>query len=90
MKPKQHYLPQCYQKGFADSSSKVWVKFADKPMPEHRNPDSVGWQRELYAGNLGQEIESLFSKEVGNEFRKNSLKGSKERPTNSPVFLVTN
>ena len=53
MKPKQHYLPQCYQKGFTDSLDRVWVKFADKPTPEHRNPDSVGWQRELYTGNIG-------------------------------------
>jgi len=70
MKPKQHYLSQCYQRGFADSSGKVWVKFTDKLIPERRNPDSVGWERALYAGKLGQKIEEFFGKEVENEFAK--------------------
>jgi Protein of unknown function (DUF4238) len=77
--PKQHFLPQCYQKGFADSSRKVWVKFADKPTPEHRNPDSVGWQRGLYAAKSGQEIENYFGKEVENAFGALSRRIKRER-----------
>src|ERR1700688_2885706 len=79
MKPKQHFLPQCYQRGFADSSGKVWVKFADKRTPEHRNPDSVGWERELYTAKLGQEIEKFFGKEVENAFAALSRRIRTER-----------
>jgi hypothetical protein len=48
LKRRNHFLPECYQKGFTDASGKVWVRLADKPKPEHRNPLSVGRKRSLY------------------------------------------
>ncbi len=69
LEPKHHFLPKCYQRGFADSSGRVWVKFAGNPTPEHRNPASVGWHRGLYAKfNNGKEIETFFSREVENDY----------------------
>jgi hypothetical protein len=86
MKAKQHFLPQCYQRGFADSSGRVWVKFAGNPTPEHRNPDSVGWVRELYIGSiLGEQIERFFGKEVENAFASFSRRVNIERNTISEV-----
>ena len=40
LKRNNHYLPVCYQKGFTDATEKVWVKFADRTKPEHRQPHS--------------------------------------------------
>jgi hypothetical protein len=85
MKPKQHFLPQCYQRGFADSTGKVWVKFAGKPAPEYRNPDSVGWERELYTGVLGEQIERFFSTEVEHAFARFSRRIKRERNAISEV-----
>ena len=48
LKRDNHFLPVCYQKGFADSSGKVWVKFAGLEKPEHRYPRSVGKETNLY------------------------------------------
>ncbi|MFZ0479726.1 MAG: DUF4238 domain-containing protein [Terriglobales bacterium] len=68
LKRKNHFLPDCYQKGFADASSKVWVKFADKPQPEHRNPLSVGRKSSLYIvkrnGIEDDRVEDFFNNVV--------------------------
>lgn len=65
-KPKHHFLPQCYQKGFADSLGKVWVKFADKLEPKHCNPKTVGKVRNFYVrkqnGIENDKVEHFFQK----------------------------
>lgn len=68
LKRNNHYLPECYQKGFTDSSGKAWVKFADKPKPEHRKPLTVGRKRSLYiwtqAGAENDKVEDFFNENV--------------------------
>jgi len=72
LKTKNHYLAECYQKGFTDASGRVWVKFTDRPEPEPRNPSSVGWWRRLYIrtqnGKEDDKIENFFATEVETPF----------------------
>jgi hypothetical protein len=72
LKRRNHYLPVCYQTGFANSSGQVWVKFADKPKPELRNPMSVGRKQSLYIierdGIETDKVEDFFSKEIETPF----------------------
>ena len=67
-----HYVPACYQKGFSDTSGRVWVKFADSLAPEHRNPKSVGRQHDLYIitenGIETDRVETFFDAKVENDF----------------------
>jgi hypothetical protein len=48
LKRDNHYVPSCYQRNFADSSGKIWVKEAGKLKPEPRNPRKIGRQRSFY------------------------------------------
>jgi len=68
---RNHYLSECFQEGFTDSTGKVWVKFADKP-PEHRNPCSVGRGRSFYIRNVNGEendgIERFLANQVETPF----------------------
>jgi len=69
-----HFLPVCYQKGFTDSSGRVWVKFANRQIPKHLYPGSVGWQRNLYVRNKGgvedDKFEDFFGKCVESPFAR--------------------
>ncbi|MGA2431479.1 MAG: DUF4238 domain-containing protein [Candidatus Acidiferrum sp.] len=71
LKRRHHFLPECYQRAFANSCGQVWVKAADKP-PKLRNPSTVGTRRSLYIkrqnGVEDDRIEDLFSKEVETPF----------------------
>jgi hypothetical protein len=68
LKRDNHYLPCCYQRGFADPSGKVWVKYANKSGPEHRWPAKVGRKRSLYIrkkdGMEDDAVEDFFEKTV--------------------------
>jgi|HubBroStandDraft_6_1064221.scaffolds.fasta_scaffold75584_2 hypothetical protein len=68
LKRDNHYLPECYQKGFADSSGRVWVKLANKLKPEPRRPRSVGRRRSLYIrtqnGVENDAVEDFFDQQV--------------------------
>ncbi|SPE43652.1 hypothetical protein SBA7_1630002 [Candidatus Sulfotelmatobacter sp. SbA7] len=83
LKRKNHFLPVCYQKGFADVSGKVWVKFADKPKPEQRNPLSVGRKQSLYIvkrnGKENDKVENFFNDVVEAPFAPLSLRIRKEQ-----------
>jgi len=72
LKRDNHYLPVCYQKGFTDSTNKVWVKFADKPKPVHRTPLTVGRKRSLYIWTQGgaenDNVEDFFNEQVETPF----------------------
>jgi Protein of unknown function (DUF4238) len=78
-----HYLPVCYQKGFTNSSGKVWVKFADKPEPEHRRPLTVGRKRSLYIriidGKEDDTVETFFNKTIDTPFATLSQRIKTER-----------
>lgn len=67
-----HFLPVCYQKGFTDSSGRVWVKFANRQRPKHLYPGSVGLKRNLYVRNRGgvedDRFEDFFGKYVESPF----------------------
>jgi len=67
LKRNNHFLPECYQKGFVDSTGKVWAKFPDKNEHEHRNP-SLGKKRSLYIrsknGTENDDVEDFFDKAV--------------------------
>jgi Protein of unknown function (DUF4238) len=71
LKRNNHFLPECYQRGFTDPSEKVWVKFAEKTKLEHRNP-SVGKRRSIYIRNENgvenDDLEDFFDKAVENPF----------------------
>lgn len=71
LKRDNHFLPQCYQKGFGDASGKVWVKYTDKE-PEYRNPASVGRRRDLYLwkmnGKQTDNVEDFFGRHVETPF----------------------
>src|ERR1039458_3223434 len=72
LKRDNHYLPECYQKGFTNASGQVWVKFAGKE-PEPRNPKSVGRKRSLYIlknedGSETDRVEDWFAEEVETPF----------------------
>lgn len=83
LKRENHFLPVCYQKGFTDSSEKVWIKFADKPEPEHRNPESVGRLRNLYIrkqnGRENDHVEEFFERKVESAFAILSRRIKNER-----------
>lgn len=73
LRRENHDLPECYQKGFADPSGKVWVKFRDAAEPQPRNPSSVGKNRNLYIrtgpdGTENDAVEKFFDKDVENSF----------------------
>ena len=72
LKRHNHYLPESYQKGFANPSGQVWVKFADRATPELRNPTSVGWKQSLYIieekGTSTDRVEDWFSDQVETPF----------------------
>lgn len=83
LKRDNHFLPVCYQKGFADSSGKVWVKFAGRQKPVHRSPKSVGKEQNLYIRNKGgvedDKFEDFFNKEVENDFARLSQRVKREQ-----------
>jgi hypothetical protein len=83
LKRRHHFLPECYQKAFVNDSGRVWVKFADRPRPEIRNPDSVGRQRSFYIrtqnGKEDDKIEDFFAKEVESHFTALSQRIKNER-----------
>lgn len=66
-----HYLPECYQRGFADSAGHVWIKKENQP-PEYRNPRSVGMRRNFYIrqvrGKEDDHIETFFDHHVETPF----------------------
>jgi len=72
LRRENHYLPVSYQRGFADTSGKVWVKFANEPNPVHRNPRSVGKRRDLYIwtqkGVATDNVEQFFGNQVESQF----------------------
>jgi hypothetical protein len=72
LKRENHFLPKCYQKGFTDSSGKVWVKFAHGGKLKPCNPRSVGQKQNLYIrkrnGSEDDKVEDFFGKEVENQF----------------------
>lgn len=72
LKRNNHYVSKCYQKGFADSSGRVWVKFAGEEEPDARNPHSVGKQLNFYIrtknGVEDDKVEDFFSTQVENQF----------------------
>lgn len=60
LRRNNHYLPVCYQLGFADSRGRVWVKFANRSTAEHRNPVKVGRIRSFYIRTQnGSETDNL-------------------------------
>ena len=65
---ENHYLPACYQRGFADDAGKVWVKEAARPEPEYRKPKNIGKRRNFYIRKVNgvedDSIERFFGKEV--------------------------
>jgi Protein of unknown function (DUF4238) len=83
LKCDNHFLPACYQRGFTDSSGRVWVKFAGQEEPEHRYPRSVGKQKDLYVRSTGgvedDKFENFFSKEIENDFARLSQRIKKEQ-----------
>ena len=89
LKRNNHDLPQCYQKGFTNSADQVWVKFADKPTPELRNPASVGRRRSLYIrehnGVENDEVEDFFSQNVETLFAALSQRIKDEREKFSEI-----
>ncbi len=65
---RNHYLAACLQNGFIDQTGKVWVKFADRPKPEHRTRQTVGRKRSLYIpefnGIEDDKVEKFFNQEI--------------------------
>jgi hypothetical protein len=89
LKRQNHFLPVCYQKGFTDSSGKIWVKFANKSAPEHRNPHSVGKRSSLYIvkrnGIADDKVEDFFNTVVETPFAPLSQRIREERNRLSSV-----
>ena len=83
LKRDNHFLPVCYQKGFADSSGRVWVKYANRGNAVHCHPSRVGKERNLYirtTGGVGDnKFEDFFSREVENDFARVSQRVKRER-----------
>jgi Protein of unknown function (DUF4238) len=83
LKRDNHYLPVCYQKGFTDSSGRVWVKFAGRGGPARRYPRSVGKQQSLYirsrSGVEDDKFEHWFAREVENDFARLSRRVKREQ-----------
>jgi hypothetical protein len=69
-----HFLPECYQRGFADDSGKVWVKQAGESEPRHRKVENVGKRRNFYVrevrGVEDDKIEQFFGKDVEDGFAR--------------------
>ncbi len=82
LKRNNHYLPQCYQKGFADSSGKVWVWWVRKNKVEYTNP-SAGRLRSLYIrtenGRESDSVETFFDKVIETPFALLSQRIVEER-----------
>lgn len=83
LKRDNHFLPVCYQKGFADSSGRVWVKFVDPEKAVHCYPKRVGKEWNLYLRNSGgvedDKFEDFFDKHVENAFAKLSQRVKREQ-----------
>ena len=83
LKRNNHYLPECYQNGFADPSGRVWIKLGSSPEPEHRNPRSVGKKRNLYIrsrnGVENDQVEDFFDKAVESPFASLSRRIKEEQ-----------
>ena len=83
LKRNNHYLPECYQNGFADPSGRVWIKLANSPDPEHRNPRSVGKRKSLYIrsrnGVENDQVEDFFDKAVESPFASLSRRIKEEQ-----------
>jgi len=64
-----HFVPACYQRGFADAEGKVWIKFADGTF-KHLIPKSVGVKNDLYIfeenGVETDKVEVFFDQHVEN------------------------
>jgi hypothetical protein len=78
-----HFLPTCYQRGFADANGKVWVKETDNTEPLLRKAGKVGKKRNFYIrtidGVQNDAIEIFFGKAVETAFTDVSRK-IKEHP----------
>jgi len=83
LKRDNHFLPVCYQKGFADSSGRVWVKFVDLEKSVHCYPKRVGKEWNLYLRNSDgvedDKFEDFFDKHVENAFAKLSQRVKREQ-----------
>jgi Protein of unknown function (DUF4238) len=89
LRRNNHYLPECYQRGFANERGQVWVKFSSKPAPTLRNPRTVGKQRNFYIrkrhGKDDDQIESFFGKGVETPFALLSQRIRSERENLSSI-----
>jgi len=69
-----HFLPECYQRGFADETGRVWVKEAGRNEARHRKVEKVGRRRNFYirivTGKEDDSIEKFFGKEVEDGFAR--------------------
>ena len=71
LRRSNHFVPACYQRGFAGTEGTVWIKFADgtlKPLL----PESVGLKNNLYIfeenGVETDGVEIFFDQHVENDF----------------------
>lgn len=78
-----HFLPECYQRGFADEAGRAWVKEAGKTEAQHRKVQKVGRRRNFYVrianGVEDDSIEKFFGKEVEDGFARVSQRIKAER-----------
>jgi uncharacterized protein DUF4238 len=69
---ENHYLPQCYQRGFADDFGRVWIKERGKSEAEHRRTRSIGRRRNFYIRKVNgvedDKIEQYFGKSIEDGF----------------------
>jgi hypothetical protein len=81
LKRNNHYLPECYQRGFTDSLGKLWVKKAGRE-PEYRKP-SAGKRRSLYIAEINgvphDDIEDFFDRSVEAPFARLSQRIKEEK-----------
>jgi Protein of unknown function (DUF4238) len=72
LRRENHFLPVCYQRGFADAAGKVWVKEWSMMEAEYRNPERVGRKRNFYTqlvnGVEDDQIERFFGTNVETGF----------------------
>jgi len=89
LKRLNHYLPVCYQRGFANSAGQVWVRFSDKPKPEPRKPTTVGFKRSFYIieenGGETDRVEDFFNKTVETPFARLSRRISEQQDELSTI-----